>query len=345
MEYRLMGSTGVSVSRLCLGTMTFAKETDEAGAHAQLDAFVEAGGNFVDTADVYQAGASEEIIGRWLAARPGMADSIVLATKGRFPMGEGTNSVGLSRKHLTSALDGSLRRLGVDRIDLYQVHAYDPLTPLEETLRFMDDAVSAGKISYFGLSNFIGWQIAAISELAVSSGRVAPVMLQPQYNLLTRYIELEVVPACLEYGLGLIPWSPLGGGWLTGKYARDSLPTGASRLGEDPKRGMENYDSRNADPKVWDIIDAVKEVAGRTGLTMAQVALAWVADRPGVTAPILGNRTTEQLAEALAIADVHLDEDDLVALTEVSAPDVPQYPYGPMGQSQRSRPISGGRAS
>ena len=345
MEYRLMGSTGVSVSRLCLGTMTFAKETDEAGAHAQLDAFVEAGGNFVDTADVYQAGASEEIIGRWLAARPGMADGIVLATKGRFPMGEGTNSVGLSRKHLTSALDGSLRRLGVDRIDLYQVHAYDPLTPLEETLRFMDDAVSAGKISYFGLSNFIGWQIAAISELAVSSGRVAPVMLQPQYNLLTRYIELEVVPACLEYGLGLIPWSPLGGGWLTGKYARDSLPTGASRLGEDPTRGMENYDSRNADPKVWDIIDAVKEVAGRTGLTMAQVALAWVADRPGVTAPILGNRTTEQLAEALAIADVHLEEDDLVALTEVSAPDVPQYPYGPMGQSQRSRPISGGRAS
>jgi aryl-alcohol dehydrogenase-like predicted oxidoreductase len=344
MEYRLMGSTGVSVSRMCLGTMTFAKETDEAGAHAQLDAFTEAGGNFVDTADVYQAGASEEIIGRWLGSRPGMADQIVLATKGRFPIGEGTNSVGLSRKHLTSALDGSLRRLGVDRIDLYQVHAYDPLTPLEETLRFMDDAVSAGKISYFGLSNFIGWQIAAISELAVSSGRVAPVMLQPQYNLLTRYIELEVVPACLEYGLGLIPWSPLGGGWLTGKYSRDSLPTGASRLGEDPKRGMENYEARNADPKVWDIIDAVKDVASRTGLTMAQVALAWVADRPGVTAPILGNRTSEQLAEALAIADTHLDDEDLATLTEVSAPDVPQYPYGPMGQSQRSRPISGGRA-
>ncbi len=344
MEYRLMGSTGVSVSRLCLGTMTFAKETDEAGAHAQLDAFVAAGGNFVDTADVYQAGASEEIIGRWLASRQGMADQIVLATKGRFPIGEGTNSVGLSRKHLTSALDGSLRRLGVDRIDLYQVHAYDPLTPLEETLRFMDDAVSAGKISYFGLSNFIGWQIAAISELAVSSGRVAPALLQPQYNLLTRYIELEVVPACLEYGLGLIPWSPLGGGWLTGKYARDSLPTGASRLGEDPKRGMENYDDRNADAKVWDIIDAVKEVAGRTGLTMAQVALAWVADQPGVTAPILGNRTTEQLAEALAMADTHLSDEDHDALSEVSAPDVPQYPYGPMGSSQRSRPISGGRA-
>src|SRR5664280_2519024 len=165
MEYRLMGSTGVSVSRLCLGTMTFGKETDEEGAHAQLDAFVEAGGNFVDTADVYQAGVSEEVVGRWFASRDGMADQIVLATKGRFPMGDGANNVGLTRKHLTSALDGSLRRLGVERIDVYQVHGYDPLTPLEETLRFMDDAVSAGKISYFGLSNFLGWQIAAISEL------------------------------------------------------------------------------------------------------------------------------------------------------------------------------------
>jgi aryl-alcohol dehydrogenase-like predicted oxidoreductase len=345
MEYRLMGSTGVSVSRLCLGTMTFGKETDEEGAHAQLDAFVETGGNFVDTADVYQAGVSEEVIGRWFASRDGMADQIVLATKGRFPTGDHANSVGLTRKHLTSALDGSLRRLGVERIDVYQVHAYDPLTPLEETLRFMDDAVSAGKISYFGLSNFLGWQIAAISELAVASGRVAPVMLQPQYNLLTRYIELEIVPACLEYGLGIIPWSPLGGGWLTGKYARDSMPTGASRLGEDPKRGMENYDARNADPKVWEILDAVKDVAERSGLTMAQVALAWVADQAGVVAPIVGNRTGEQLAGALAIADTHLAADDLALLTEVSAPDLPEYPYGPMGQSQRSRPISGGRAS
>ena len=345
MEYRLMGSTGVSVSRLCLGTMTFGKETDEAGAHAQLDAFVEAGGNFVDTADVYQSGVSEEIIGRWLASRKGMADRLVLATKGRFPMGEGPNSVGLTRKHLTYALDGSLRRLGVEQVDVYQVHAFDPLTPLDETLRFMDDAVSAGKISYFGLSNFLGWQIAAISELAAASGRVAPVMLQPQYNLLTRFIELEVVPACLEYGLGIIPWSPLGGGWLTGKYSRDSMPTGSTRLGEDPKRGMENYDARNSDPKVWEIIDAVKDVADRTGLTMAQVALAWVADQPAVTAPILGNRTGEQLSEALAMAETHLDESDLAALTAVSAPDVPQYPYGEMGRAQRSRPIAGGRAS
>lgn len=343
MEYRLMGSTGVSVSRFCLGTMTFGNETDEAGAHAQLDAFVAAGGNFVDTADVYSAGASEEIVGRWLASR-GSADEIVLATKGRFPMGDHVNGVGLSRKHLTSALDGSLRRLGVDRIDLYQVHAFDPLTPLDETLRFIDDAVTAGKISYFGLSNFLGWQIAAISELAAGSGRVAPVLLQPQYNLLTRYIELEIVPACLEYGLGIIPWSPLGGGWLTGKYARDTAPTGATRLGENPARGMENYDGRNTDPQVWRILDAVKDVADRTGLSMAQVSLAWVVDQPGVVAPILGNRTSEQLAEALAITETHLDDSDLELLTQVSAPKLPEYPYGAMGQNQRSRPIAGGRA-
>lgn len=344
MEYRLMGSTGVSVSRFCLGTMTFGNETDEAGAHAQLDAFVEAGGNFVDTADVYSAGVSEEVIGRWLASRTGMADQLVLATKGRFPMGDYPNGVGLSRKHLTTALDASLRRLGVERIDVYQVHAFDPLTPLEETLRFLDDAVSAGKVSYVGLSNFLGWQIAAISELAASTGRIAPVLLQPQYNLLTRYIELEIVPACLEYGLGIIPWSPLGGGWLTGKYSRDTQPTGTTRLGENPQRGMENYDGRNTDPQVWRILDAVQDVARRTGLTMAQVSLAWVADRPGVVAPILGNRTSDQLAEALEIAEVHLDDADLELLTTTSAPVLPEYPYGPMGAGQRSRPIAGGRA-
>ncbi len=343
MEYRLMGNTGVSVSRLCLGTMTFGKETDEAGAHKQLDMFVEAGGNFVDTADVYNAGESERIIGRWLAQEPGRADSLVIATKGRFPTFEHPNGLGLSRKHLTQALDASLTRLGVDRIDLYQVHAFDPLTPLEETLRFFDDAVSAGKIGYFGLSNFIGWQIAAISELAAATDRVAPVLLQPQYNLLTRYIELEIIPACLEYGIGIIPWSPLGGGWLTGKYQRNSAPSGASRLGEDPKRGMENYEERNADERVWRILDEVKAVADEAGLTMAQVALTWTADRPAVTAPILGNRTTEQLAEALKIADVHLDDAHAERLDEVSAPELPDYPYGTRGEQQRSRKITGGR--
>lgn len=345
MEYRLMGSTGVSVSRLCLGTMTFGKESDEAVAHEQLDTFFEAGGTFIDTADVYNGGVSEEMIGRWLAQHPGRADEIVLATKGRFPTAQHPNGVGLSRKHLTAALDASLKRLGVDCIDLYQVHAFDPHTPLEEVVRFMDDAVTQGKIAYFGLSNFIGWQIAAISEIAAGSDRVRPVMLQPQYNLLVRGIEAEVVPACLEYGLGLIPWSPLGGGWLTGKYSRAEAPTGATRLGEDPNRGMENYPERQADDKVWEILDAVKQVSEETSLTMAQVALAWVADRPAVTAPILGNRTTDQLKEALAMADTHLDVAHMEKLDAVSKPNLPDYPYGERGEGQRSRDIAFGRAN
>lgn len=340
MEFRRMGDTGVSVSRLCLGTMTFGKETDEAGAHRQLDMFVEAGGNFIDTADVYNAGESERIIGRWLAQRPGGAEDVVIATKGRFPTGTHPNALGLSRKHLTRALDDSLERLGVDQIDLYQVHAFDALTPLEETLRFFDDAVSAGKIGYFGLSNFIGWQIASLSEKAIASGRVRPVVLQPQYNLLARHIELEVVPACLNYGIGMIPWSPLGGGWLTGKYQRDQVPSGASRLGEDPQRGMENYQQRNSDEQVWRILDEVRAVAEEAGLTMAQVALAWVADRPAVTAPILGNRTTDQLSEALAVADLHLDEASRERLDVVSAPQVAQYPYGERGRKQRARSLA-----
>ena len=340
-----MGKTGLSVSRLCLGTMTFGNETDETGSHAQLDAFAAAGGTFVDTADVYSAGRSEEIVGSWLAQRDGMTERIVIATKGRFPTADHPNGVGLSRRHLTDALDGSLRRLGVDRIDVYQVHAWDPLTPLEETIRFFDDAIAAGKVHYFGLSNFIGWQIAAVSERAKVAGCPAPVMLQPQYNLLTRMIEVEVVPACLEYGIGLIPWSPLGGGWLTGKYKRDERPTGATRLGEDPTRGMENYDGRSAEEQVWDVLDVVGQVAAESDLTMAQVALAWVADRPAVIAPILGNRTLGQLEEALAIADVHLDPAQTARLDDVSAPRLPQYPYGLRGRQQRSRPITGGRAS
>ncbi len=344
MEYRLIPKAGLSVSRLCLGTMTYGNETDEAGAHAQLDAFAEAGGTFIDTADVYSAGRSEEIVGTWLGSRSDLADRMVIATKGRFPTADHPNGVGLSRRHLTHALDGSLKRLGVEAIDVYQVHAWDPLTPLEETIRFFDDAIAAGKVHYFGLSNFIGWQIAAVSERANAAGSPAPVMLQPQYNLLTRMIEVEVIPACLEYGIGLIPWSPLGGGWLTGKYRRDEVPTGTSRLGEDPMRGMENYAGRNADAQVWDVLDAVAEVAQESGLSMAQVALAWVADRPAVIAPILGNRTLAQLDEALGMADVHLDTAAVMKLDAVSAPRLPEYPYGPRGIQQRTRPVTGGRA-
>src|ERR671933_2934428 len=266
MEYRTLGHSGCAVSTLTLGTMTFGTETDEDGSHAQLDAFFDAGGTLIDTADVYSHGTSEEIIGRWLKRQPGEVRSqVVIATKGRFPMGDGANDLGLSRRHLRDALDASLRRLGVETIDLYQVHAFDPHTPLEETLRFLDDAVDAGKISYVGLSNYTGWQVQKVVDLAEARGLAVPVTLQPQYNLLVREIEWEIVPACESTGLGLLPWSPLGGGWLTGKYKRDERPTGATRLGENPDRGVEAYDRRSRVERTRDVIEAVESIAESRG--------------------------------------------------------------------------------
>jgi aryl-alcohol dehydrogenase-like predicted oxidoreductase len=344
MDYRLLGRTGCSVSTLTLGTMTFGSESDEDVSHAQLDAFVEAGGNLVDTADVYSSGVSEEIIGRWLAARPAdIRDSVVVATKGRFPMGSGHNDVGLSRRHLQQALDASLRRLGVDCVDLYQVHAWDPLTPLDETLRVLDDLVRAGKIRYVGLSNFTGWQVQKAVALATAQGLELPVTLQPQYNLLVREIEWEIVPSCLDAGLGLLPWSPLGGGWLTGKYSRDDRPAGDTRLGDNPDRGMEAYDRRSVHQRTWDVIDALQKVAEGRGISMAQVALAWLVDRSAVTSVILGARTTRQLADNLGAAGLHLDDDETDALDKASDPAPADYPYGGPGVEQRSRRIEGGR--
>jgi aryl-alcohol dehydrogenase-like predicted oxidoreductase len=344
MDYRNLGRSGCAVSSLTLGTMTFGNETDEAGSHAQLDAFMEAGGTLIDTADVYSSGVSEEIVGRWLAEQPAeVRGRVVLATKGRFPMGEGPNDLGLSRRHLRDALDASLRRLGVDVIDLYQVHAFDPLTPLDETLGFLDDAVRAGKIAYYGLSNFLGYQLQKLVDLAEFRGLNRPVTLQPQYNLLTRELEWEIVPACQSTGLGLLPWSPLAGGWLTGKYSKEERPTGTSRLGDDPDRGMEAYDRRSPQQRTWDVIDAVESVASARGASMAQVALAWLADRPQVTSVILGARTLEQLEDNLGAAGLHLNEEETARLDAASDPAPPDYPYGELGVQQRSRVIGGGR--
>lgn len=339
MEYRNLGCTGTIVSAQCLGAMTFGDESDEETSQQQLDLFVERGGNFVDTADVYSFGRSEEIIGRWLAARPGMRDRLVIATKGRFPMGEGPNDAGLSRTHLGRALDASLRRLGVDTIDLYQAHAWDPLTPIDETLGFFADAVRAGKIRYAGVSNFVGWQL---QKAALLAGEAAPIVtLQPQYNLLVRDIELEIVDVCRNEGIGILPWSPLAGGWLTGKYARDEMPSGATRLGENPDRGMEAYGPRNAEERTWRVIDAVSQVADGRGVSMAQVALAWVTDRPAVTSVILGARTVAQLTDNLEAADLHLSEEETALLTDASTPHVSDYPYGRNGVGQRSRRLPG----
>jgi aryl-alcohol dehydrogenase-like predicted oxidoreductase len=339
MEYRTLGRSGCAVSNLCLGTMTFGNESDEKVSHEMLDRFVESGGTFVDTADVYSKGVSEEIIGRWFAARPAdVTDRVVLATKGRFSMADEPNGLGLSARHLTRALDASLTRLGRDSIDLYQCHAWDPLTPLEETLRTLDGFVRAGKTRYYGFSNFTGWQLTKAVGLARELNLVAPISLQPHYNLLVRGIEWEIVPAAIDAGLGLMPWSPLGGGWLTGKYKRDQRPTGATRLGDNPDRGMEAWDRRDTST-TWDVIDAVQRIAEDRGVSMAEVALAWVTDRPGVTSTILGARTLEQLDTNLKAAGLHLTSEEAASLDAASDPAAPDYPYGELGVDQRSRVI------
>ena len=341
MEYRTLGYSGCAVSSLCLGTMTFGVEADETVAHQQLDRFLEAGGTLVDTADVYGEGRSEEIIGRWFARRSAdLTEPVVLATKGRFHFAgdNSPNGAGLSARHLTRALDASLRRLGLETIDLYQVHAFDALTPMEETLRTLDQFVRSGKIRYYGLSNFTGWQLTKAVHLARALNVAGPVTLQPQYSLLAREIEWEIAPAVIDAGMGLLPWSPLGGGWLSGKYRRDQRPSGATRLGEDPGRGMEAYDRRGTD-RTWHVIDAVQKVAEDRGTSMAEVALAWVTARPAVSSTILGARTLDQLETNLRSADLHLTAAETATLNAASDPHPVDYPYGELGVDQRSRSL------
>jgi aryl-alcohol dehydrogenase-like predicted oxidoreductase len=342
MDYRMLGGSGCAVSSLGLGTMTFGVETDESGAHQQLDRFIEAGGTLVDTADVYGGGRSEEIIGRWFANRPSdITEPVVLATKGRMPVDDSPNGAGLSARHLTRALEASLRRLGLEAVDLYQVHAYDPLTPLEETLRTIEGFIQAGKIRYWGLSNFTGWQLTKAVHLARALNVAGPVTLQPQYSLLAREIEWEIVPAALDAGMGLLPWSPLGGGWLSGKYRRDQRPAGATRLGEDPGRGMEAYARRGTD-RTWHVIDAVQKVAEDRGVSMAEVALAWLTARPAVSSTILGARTLDQLEANLRSAGLRLTTAETAALDAASDPHPVDYPYGELGVEQRARTLPAG---
>jgi aryl-alcohol dehydrogenase-like predicted oxidoreductase len=339
MKYRNLGNSGAIVSELALGTMTFGAEADETTSHEIIDTFVERGGTFIDTADVYSAGESERIIGRWLAGNPDAAKQVVLATKGRFPMGDGPNDLGLSRRHLRTALDASLERLGVDHIDLYQMHAWDALTPIDETLSFLGDAVAAGKIGYYGFSNYLGWQLTKAVHRAAALSIAPPVTLQPQYSLLVRDIEHEVVPAALDASIGLLPWSPLGGGWLTGKYERDVAPTGASRLGENPERGMEAWEARNADERTWRVLDAVTSIAEARDASPSQVAIAWLLSRPAMTSVILGARSVDQLVDNLGASALELSAAEVARLTDASAPRADDYPYGVAGVAQRNRNI------
>ena len=345
MEFRRLGESGTVVSRLALGSMYFGGETTESDAFRIMDAYVEAGGNLIDTANVYMGGQSEAIVGKWFAARPSdMTDRVVLATKGRHSTHAGPNAAGLSRRGLQRLLDESLANLGRERIDLYQLHSWDPLTPPEETLRFLDSAVGAGKIQYVGLSNFTGWQLQLFVSTAREFGLELPITLQQQYSLLSRESEWEVLPAALHNRIGLLPWSPLAGGFLAGKYQRGTRPATGTRAGsEKPLYQWTSEEYADSD-RNWATIDAVRQIAERIGKTPSQVALAWVADQPGVTAPIFGARTTAQLRDNLGAAALHLDAETTAALDQVSRPTSGGYPYGAFGAAQRARPADGSDA-
>jgi aryl-alcohol dehydrogenase-like predicted oxidoreductase len=319
-ELRPLGNTGIRVSELCLGAMTFGREADEATSVKMVDRFLDAGGNFIDTATVYSDGVSEEITGRALAGR---RDQFVLATKVRFAAGPGPNDVGLSRRHIRLAVEASLRRLGTDWIDLYQVHCWDARTPLEETISVLDDLVHEGKVCYVGASNFTAWQLAKALGLAEGRGLQRFVSLQPEYSLITRDIERELLPLCRADGLAVLPWSPLSGGILTGKYRKDEdLPQG-TRGGDTEEPITFTY---KLDDRAWSIVEAVRKVAQETGKTEAQVALNWVVNRPGITAPIIGARNLEQLDDNLGAVGWKLEDEQWKALTWASA--FPRgYPY------------------
>ncbi len=331
MKYRNLGSAGVKVSNLCLGAMTFGEAdeksfmhkagSDEATSHAVLDRAVERGINFVDTADVYgQDGLSERVLGNWLERRK-CRDRIVLATKFRFTMGDGANRSGASRYRIVKCCEDSLRRLKTDRIDLYQIHMQDISVPEDETLRALDDLVSAGKVLYIGCSNYAAYRLMDSLWLAKTQHRSRYVTLQAQYSLLVRDVEREHVPLCRENGLGILPWSPLAGGFLTGKFAQGKPPQSGTRLGEKAER-FARYDL----PRNWTIIEAVRAVATETDTTPSAVSLAWLLAKPQVTSVIFGARTIEQLDGNLPGADLELSTKHLELLDKASAFEL-GYPY------------------
>jgi len=289
MEKRFLGQTGLQVSEVCLGTMSFGAGTDEPTAHRILDAFVDAGGTFIDTANAYNQGVSEEIVGRWLKTRD--RDDLVIATKvyGEARPGEPTRGTG--RKHVLAEVEASLRRLQTDFIDLYQAHVFDDATPFEEALSTFDSLVTAGKTRFIGASNYTGWQLQKSINLSQQHGWEPFASLQPLYNLLDRDAELELLPVCRNEGAGVIAWSPLAGGWLSGKYTRDlDRPPVGARISADEW-------ARRGTDRTWRVIDTLREISADVDKTCAQVALRWILQQPGITGPIIGARTQEHLTD------------------------------------------------
>ncbi len=313
MQQRSLGATGLKVSRLGLGTMTWGRDTDEHEARDQLISFAEAGGTLLDTAAGYGDGASEELIGTLLGDVVGR-DEIVLATKAGISRRTGERVTNTSRGHLLTSLDASLARLGVDHVDLWQVHVWTDETPVEETLTALDLAVSSGRASYVGISNYSGWQTAqAATWQRAVPGRTTLASTQVEYSLLNRHVEHEVVPAARALGLGILPWSPLGRGVLTGKY-RGGTPSDSRAATEHFASFVNTY----LDERGRGIVEAVARAADGLGWTPLEVALVWVRDRPGVTAPIVGARTAAQLRGALGVEELTLPSEIVDALDDVS---------------------------
>jgi aryl-alcohol dehydrogenase-like predicted oxidoreductase len=317
MEYRKLGRTGLEVSELALGTMQFGWTTDEEAAWAVMDAFLEAGGNLIDSADIYSrwaegnpGGVAEEMIGRWMKAK-GNRQEVVVATKVRGRMWEGPNGEGLSRAHIMRAVEDSLRRLQTDYIDLYQTHWFDEETPIEETMRALDDLVRAGKVRYVGCSNYPAWRLAEALWASDKHGLVSYVSLQPHYSLVHREeFEREMAQLVAKYGIGVINYSPLAGGFLTGKYRRGEPPPESARA-----EGVERryYNERN-----FDLLDKMEEIGRAHDKGVLQVALAWLLTNPLVTAPIIGANNVEQLGASLEAVGFRLSEEELGALNELS---------------------------
>lgn len=320
MQYKQLGSTGLYVSRLCLGTMTFGTSDvapwsaigvlGQRDAGKLVDQALDAGVNFFDTADVYSIGESETILGKALGKR---RDEVVVATKANGSMGPGANDRGQSRPHLMRAVDNSLQRLGTDYIDLYQMHSFDPITPIEETLQTLNDLVRTGKVRYIGASNYAAWQLAKALGISAARGLESYVSVQSFYSLVGRDLEAEIVPLAEDSGLGVLVWSPLAGGFLSGKFTRDGESTeeGARRA---------NFDFPPIDKdQGYDVVDALTAIAGSIGATVPQVALAWLLAKDAVTSVIVGAKRPDQLADNLAAIDVKLSAAQLERLDDVSA--------------------------
>lgn len=316
MQYKKLGRTGLKVSELCLGTMQWGWTADEKTADTVMDAFVDGGGNFIDTADIYSrwaegnpGGVAEEVIGRWMKTK-GNRSQVILATKVRGPMGAGPNDQGLSRKHIFDAVDASLRRLQTDYIDLYQTHSFDSDTPIDETLGVLTDLQKAGKVRYIGASNYYAWQLMESLWVADVDKLARYDSLQPHYNMVNRAeFERELKPVCEKFEIGVIPYSPLAAGFLTGKYDRNSIA--------DSKRA-EGVTSRYNNDASWRTLDAVRAVAKDLNSNPAAVSLAWLLAQPVITSPIIGANSTQQLQDSLAVTDLKLSPEQVKQLNDAS---------------------------